>query len=270
MTGSTEPPSFSWEDTLPQFSTVEKPGRITVADPQPSENLRFFITVTFIPWVLVSAGAAFWVHGLASGDQSTWLGIIVFVGAFLPLLLTAIVADEARDTFGQRRTGIWFALTPTLAAVVVGLLGSALWFDAAFRTVVVLIAVLCAVAAAIAALMARWGIRYTRRRQAWMASLRRHGVRSSGVLRQVQFRTRWTDGNPEFTVTVDFDGRHGRRTVTANMLARPEQVPLAGSALIVFSMPHDVGSDVLIELDPEHPPKFDRDPDRRSRKPTGN
>ncbi|WP_166904369.1 hypothetical protein [Mycobacterium sp. DL440] len=262
--------SSTWESTLPCFSTVEKHGRITVPVTQPSETLRFFAVLTFLLSIPIAAGAAFWIHSMPSHEPSTWLGIAAIMGSYLPAFLASIVADEARDTFGQRRTGNWIALIPALSGVAVGLLGAAVWFRDFTGGVLALVSVLCSTSAALATVAAWRGVRYTRRRQDRFTALRRHGVRSPGELRNVEFRKRWTADDPQFTVTVAFEAPTGRRVVRANMVAHHSRVPLAGARVVVFSAPHDTGDDVLIELDPTDPPKLDRDPSGRYRKPSGN
>ncbi|AJR30074.1 hypothetical protein [Mycolicibacterium fortuitum] len=269
MTGDTTQ-SATWQNTLPHFSTVEKHGHITMPVPQPSETLRFFAVVTFILWIPVAVGAAFWIHSMQTQDPSIWIGIAAIVGSFLPAILSGIVADEARDTFGQRSTGNRVALIPALAGVAVGLLGSAVWISGGIGGVLALVSMACSAGAALATVAAWQGIRYTRRRRDWLVNLRRHGVRSPGELRNVEFKQRWTADDPQFTVTVAFESPTGRRVVTANMVAHHARVPLAGSRVVVFSAPHDMSDDVLIELDPDDPPKFDRDPSGRYRKPSGN
>lgn len=269
MTGETVQQPGNWEGTLPHFSTVEKHGAITVPITRPSETLRFFAVLTFVLWTFVAVGAAFWGHSMQTDNPSPWLGFATVVGSFLPAILASIVADEARDTFGQRRIGNWIALIPTLSGVAVGLLGAAVWFGDFSGGVIALASVACSAGAAIATLTAWRGMRYIRRRQDWLARLRRHGVRSAGELRNVKFLKRWTADDPQFTVTVAFESPTGRRVVTANMVADHARVPLAGSHVLVFSAPHDTGNDVLIELDPANPPAFDRDPGGRYRKPSG-
>lgn len=262
--------SSIWESTLPHFSTVEKHGRITVPITQPSETLWFFTALTFVLWIPIAVGAAFWIHSMQSHEPSIWLGLAAIVGSFVPAILATIVADEARDTFGQRSTANRVAVIPALAGAAVGLLGAALWIRGVTGGALALAGVVCSAGAALASLAAWRGVRYTRRRQDWLAALRRHGARSPGELRNVEFLTRWTGDNPEFIVTVAFEGPTGRRVVRANMVADHSRVPLAGSRVIVFSAPHDTDDDVLIELDPANPPKFDRDPSGRYRKPSGN
>lgn len=269
MTSDTAPQPGSWESTLPHFSTVETHGEITVPITHPSETLRFFAGLTFVLWALVAVGAAFWCHRMQTHDPSPWLGFATILGSFLPAILSTIVADEARDTFGQRRTGNWIALIPTLSGIAVGLLGAAVWFRDFSGGVIALASAACSAGAAIATLTAWRGVRYLRRRQHWLAALRGHGVRSTGELRNVKFLNRWTADDPQFTVKVAFDAPTGRRVVTANMVADHARVPLAGSRVVVFSAPHDAGNDVLIELDPANPPKFDRDPGGQYRKPSG-
>lgn len=260
---------YSWENTLPHFSTVEKHGAITVPSSPASETLRFFAVLTFVLWALVAVGAAFWLRSMQTHNPSPWLGFASVVGAFLPAILAGIVADEARDTFGQRSTGNWIAWIPALSGVAVGLLGAAVWFRDFTGGVLAVLSVACSAGATVSALAAWRGIRHTRRRRDRLAALRRHGVRSQGELRNVTFLKRWTADDPQFTVTVAFDAPAGRRVVTANMVAHHNRVPLAGSRVVVFSPPHDT-DDVLIELDPANPPKFDRDPSGRYRKPSGN
>ncbi|MEX3770454.1 hypothetical protein ABFW14_26460, partial [Mycolicibacterium fortuitum] len=131
--------SATWQNTLPHFSTVEKHGHITVPVPQPSETLRFFAVVTFVLWIPVAVGAAFWIHTMQTQDPSIWIGIAAIVGSFLPAILSGIVADEARDTFGQRSTGNRVALIPALAGVAVGLLGSAVWISGGIGGVLALV-----------------------------------------------------------------------------------------------------------------------------------
>jgi hypothetical protein len=248
---------------------VEKHGGITVPICRPSETLRLFAGLTFVLWTLVAVGAAFWLHSMQTHNPSPWLGLATIVGSFLPAILATIVADEARDTFGQRRTGNWIALIPASAGVAVGLLGTAFWFRDSAGGVFALASVVCSAGAAIAALRAWQGVRYTRHRQSRLAALRGHGIRSPGELRNVEFLKRWTADDPQFTVTVAFEGPAGHRTVTANMVADHARVPLAGTRVLVFSAPHDTGDDVLVELDPANPPSFDRDPGGRYRKPSG-
>ncbi|MGV0815478.1 hypothetical protein ABQF34_26320 [Mycolicibacterium boenickei] len=268
MAGDTAHQPTTWESTLPQFSTVEKHGCITVPISQPSETLRFFAVLTFVLWIPIAVGAAFWIRSMQSHSPSTWLGFAAIVGSFLPAILASIVADEARDTFGQRRTGYWIALIPVLAGIAVGLLGSAVWFRDFSGGVMALVSMVCSAGAAVATIRAWRGVRYVRRRQAWLVTLRRHGVRSPGVLRKVEFLKRWTADDPQFTVTVAFEGPAGRRVVTANMVTSPSRVPVVGTPVVVFSAPHDT-DDVHIELDPANPPRFDRDPSGHYRKPSG-
>lgn len=270
MAGDTAQQRGSWESTLPHFSTVEKHGRITVPVSEPSETLRFFAVVTFVLWVPVAFGVAFWFHSMQTDDPSPWVGVAAIVGSFLPAILATIVADEARDTYGQRSTGNRVAVIPVLAGVAVGLLGAALRFRDFAGGVVALVSVVCSAGAALATVSAWRGVRYARRRQAWLVAVRRNGVRSTGVLRKVEFLKRWTDDDPEFTVTVEFDSPAGGRVVTANMVAHHSRVPRPGSHVVVFSAPDDPGDDVHIELDPAGPPMFDRDPSGRYRKPSGN
>ncbi|OMB98500.1 hypothetical protein A5733_07795 [Mycobacterium sp. NS-7484] len=270
MSGDTAPQADTWDGTLPHFSTVEKHGQITVPVTRPSETLRFFAVLTFILWIPIAVGAALWIRGMQTHNPSTWLGIAAIVGSFLPVIMAGIVADEARDTFGQRSTGNRVAVIPSLTGIAVGLLGAALWFRDFSAGVMALVSVVFALGAAIVTVTAWQGIRYTRRRQRWLVSLRRHGVRSPGELRNVTFLKRWTADDPQFTVTIAFEAPTGRRVVTASMVAHHSRVPLAGSAVVVFSAPHDAGDDVLIELDPAKPPKYDRDPTGSYRKPTGN
>ena len=97
MTADTAQQSGSWESTLPHFSTVENHGGITVPVGRPSETLRFFAGLTFVLWVLIAVGAAFWIHGMQTHDPSPWLGVATIVGSFLPAILSTIVADEARE-----------------------------------------------------------------------------------------------------------------------------------------------------------------------------
>ncbi len=271
MAGDTAPQPTGWESTFPHFSTVEKHGRITVAHTRPSTTLTFFAVLTFVLWVPIAAGAAFWCHSLSqhTSRNAMWLGTAVILGSFIPIMLASIVAGEARETYGQRSTGNRVAVVPALAGIAVGLLGAALWFGGIAGGVLALASVVSSAGAAIAVAMAIRGVRYTRRRREWLTSLRAHGVRAEGQLRNVEFLKRWTGEDPEFTVTVAFDAPTGCRVVTANMVAEHSRVPLAGSRVIVFSAPHDTGDDVLIELDPADPPKFDRDPGGRYRKPSG-
>ncbi|SEQ28878.1 hypothetical protein SAMN04488583_2222 [Mycobacterium sp. 88mf] len=270
MTGNTAQQPGSWESTLPHFSTMEKHGGITVPICRPSETLRFFAGLSFVLWAVVAVGAGFWFHSMRTHDPSPWLGVATIVGSFVPAILATIVADEARDTFGQRRTGNWIALIPVLSGVAVGLLGAAVWFRDFGSGVIALASVVCSAGAVIATLTAWRGARYIRRRQDRLAALRGHGVRSAGELRNLKFLKRWTADDPQFTVTVAFEGPTGHRVVTANMVADHARVPLAGSPVVVFTAPHDTGDDVLIELDPANPPQFDPDPGGRYRKPSGN
>lgn len=269
MTADTAQQPGGWESTLPHFSTVEKHGEITVPICRPSPTLRFFAGLTFVLWALVAVGAAFWCHSMQTHDPSPWLGFATILGSFLPAILSTIVADEARDTFGQRRIGNWIALIPTLSGAAVGLLSAALWFRDFSGGVLALVSVVCSAGAAIATLTAWRKLRHVRQRRDWLTALRDHGVRSTGELRNVKFLKRWTADDPQFTVTVAFESATGRRVVTANMVAVHARVPLAGSRVVVFSAPHGTGDDVLIELDPANPPKFDRDPSGQYRKPSG-
>ncbi|MGV0889729.1 hypothetical protein ABQF45_09825, partial [Mycolicibacterium sp. XJ766] len=140
--------SSIWESTLPHFSTVEKHGHITVPVARPSETLRFFAVLTFILWVPVAVGAAFWIHSMQTHNPSTWLGLAAIVGSFLPAILAGILADEALDTFGQRSTANRVAVIPALTGVAVGLLGAALWIGGVTGGVLALVSVVCSAAAA--------------------------------------------------------------------------------------------------------------------------
>ncbi|NKZ09553.1 hypothetical protein HGA11_01060 [Mycolicibacterium septicum DSM 44393] len=270
MTGDTAQPPGTWESTLPHFSTVEKHGGITVPICRPSKTLRYFAGLSFVLWVVVGVGAGFWFRSMQTHHPSPWLGVATIIGSFLPAILATIVADEARDTFGQRRTGNWIAVIPALSGVAVGLLGAAVWFRDFSSGAIALASVVCSAGAVTATVTAWRGVRYIRRRQDRLAALRGHGFRSAGELCTLTFLKRWTADDPQFTVTVAFEGPTGHRVVTANMVADHTRVPLAGSPVVVFTAPHDTGDDVLIELDPANPPRFDRDPGGRYRKPSGN
>ncbi|MBU9764735.1 hypothetical protein FR943_12860 [Mycobacterium sp. TNTM28] len=270
MVADGAPQAHSREYSLPRFSTVEKHGRITVPVSEPSETLRLFAVLSFVLWMVVTVWAAFCFHALSHPPPPPpWQFMAMLLATFAPAIVTDILADEARRTFGQHRTGTQIALLTALAGVAFGLLEAALWLRGTTGGILALLSIGCTAVAAIATGAAWRGIRYTRARQDRLAALRRHGVRSPGELRNVNFLDRWTADDPQFSVTVAFESPTGRRAVTANMIAHHSRVPLPGAAVVVFSAPRDASDDVLIELDPDRPARLDRDPSRRYRKPTG-
>lgn len=266
---STRAEALTWEDTTPHFSVREKRARITALPLEAPGMLGFMTVLTFVLWVPATASGAIFFSAASQGSVTWWHGALAVLYSFLPAILTGITSDEARDRFGQRTTGTRVAVIPAFAGCGVGLAGAALWVGGFGGLVLGLAGLACAVGAGLAAVAGWWGIRYVRRRQAWIMSLRQHGTRSSGVLRDVTFLKCWSSGQPQFSVIVEYATESGRHRVTANMSTATKRVPRPGAAAIVTRAPHDEGGEPLIELDYATQPKFDRDSAKYSQ-PSGN
>ncbi|MHC9293620.1 hypothetical protein ACRCUN_14190 [Mycobacterium sp. LTG2003] len=250
----------AWEDTLPHFSVSEKGNRITAPPVDAPGMLGLFAVVTFVLWIPSGAGAALFFYGVSEHNPpAVWQWIATVLYTFLPGLLIGLTADEARDRFGQRTTANRIAAIPAFSGVGVGVLIVALWVGGFSGGIIALTSVACWAGAMIATMSAWAGIRYTRRRHAWMASMRHYGSRQPGVLREVTFLERWSDSRPLFTVVVEFATESGAQRVTANMVTATKRVPRPGAAVIVTRAPHDPHCEVLIELDFAKQPQFDRD-----------
>ncbi|MCV7289396.1 hypothetical protein H7J87_29110 [Mycolicibacterium wolinskyi] len=251
--------SPAWEDTLPHFSVSEKGNRITAPPLDAPGMLGFFAVVTFVLWIPSGAGAALFFYGVREQNPpAVWQWVASVLYTFLPGLLIGLTADQARDRFGQRTTANRIAAIPAFSGVGVGLLIVALWVGGFDGGIIALASVACWAGAAIATTSAWAGIRYTRRRQAWMASMRQYGIRTPGVLRDVTFLERWSDSRPLFTVVVEFAAESGAQRVTANMVTTTRRVPRPGAAVVVTRAPHDPHGEVLIEFDFTKEPEFDR------------
>ncbi|MGV0834248.1 hypothetical protein [Mycolicibacterium thermoresistibile] len=250
----------TWDDTLPHFSVSEKGDRIT-AEPLDAEGIIGIAAVlAFVSWLPVSAGAAlFFHHASLGGNPTKWHYALVVLYAFLPMILTDLTVDEARDRFGRRSTAKPIAATIMLTGLTVGFLLARWWTDGRSDGWITVAAAACLLGAVLAALASWWSLRYTRRRQVWMASLRRNGVRTSGRLREVTFLRQWADSRPLFRVVVEYRGAFGPRTLTANMITTERRVPRPNAAVVVTYSPHDPTAEPLIELDHTSDPAFDPD-----------
>lgn len=249
-----------WEDTLPHFSTSEKGNRITALPLNSPGMLGFITIVTFALWVPASAAGTLFFHNAIrpeSGAPEAWQGILIVLYSFLPCILIGTTSDEARDRFGQRKTANRVAAIPAFAGVAVGLLIAGLWVGGFRGGIIALASVLCSLGAGGATLAAWAGIRKTRRRQAWISSMRHYGKRSPGVLRGVDFLQKWSRSDPQFTVIVEFTGESGPQRINANMTTTTCRVPQPGSPVVVTLAPDDPHGEVLIELDYTNTPEFD-------------
>lgn len=255
MTDQPAPQAPTWDETVPHFSTTEKGDRITTAPLEGPGMLGFIAMATLVLWAPASAGVALFFNGASDGDVVGWHYMMVLLYAFLPCILTGITADEARDRFGQKSTGIKVALIPAFAGTATGLLAAAIWVGGAAGAYIAVGSVVCSLGAVVATILAGIGIRYTRKRQARMTSLRRNGHRSPGVLREVRFLKKWSGGNPRFKVIAEFTGESGLQLVHANMITTTRRVPRTGAAVVVSWFPAD--PDVHIELDYTKDPRFD-------------
>lgn len=260
MTGettTTPPEAHTWEDTMPHFSVSEKGNRITAPPLNAPGMLGFVAVVTFVLWIPSGAGAALFFWGVSEHNPpAVWQWIVTVLYTFLPALLIDLTSDEARDRIGQRATANRVAAIPAFAGGAVGLLIAALWVGGFSGGIIALASVVSSMGAAIATVTAWAGLRYARRRQTWMASMHHNGMRIPGVLREVTFLQKWSGGNPQFRVTVEFVGQPGPVSVTANMVTTKRRVPLRGTAVVVTRALDDRHSEVLIELADN--PEFDR------------
>lgn len=246
---------MTWEDTLPHFSVSEQGSRIT-APPLAAPGMFGFVAVlTFLLWIPVSVTGTLLFHGFSEhAEPAVWRATLLTVYLFVPVIMLEITSDEARNRIGQPATAHRVAAIPALGGVGTGLLIAAWWTGMAL----VPAGVACWAGAGLAALAAWRGVRYTRRRQAWMAALRAGGTRRPGVLRDVTFRRRWAGSRPQFTVEVEYSAASGPQRVTANMTTIASRVPRPGTAVVVICSPHDPAAEVLVELD-DADPDFDLD-----------
>ncbi|GFG51933.1 hypothetical protein CQY20_25580 [Mycolicibacterium agri] len=251
----------TWEDTPPHFSISEKGNRITASPLEAPNMLGFLIGVSFVLWAPAATAGTLYFHSASQGADVAWfwVGALILLYTFVPAVITDLTSDEARDRIGQRATANRIAAIPMIAGLGVGLAIAAVWVDGAVGAMIAAASVASSIAAAAVAVAALWGIRYTRKRHAWMAWLRRHGTRSPGVLREVKFLRRWGAGQPQFRVVVEYATAAGPRWVTANMTTTTRRVPKPGAAVVVTSQPHDSTAEPLIEFDYTREPEFDRD-----------
>lgn len=252
---STQAPS--WEDTTPHFSVSEKGDRITAPPVDTPGMLGFTAVVTFVLWIPASAAGALFFPGASQGNGARWVFALVVLYAFLPAVLTDLTVDEARDRFEQRTTAKRIAAIPTLAGITAGLLIAAFWTDGSHQRWLAAVSIGCMVGTQIAILTAWSGTRYTGRRLAWMVSMRCHGRRTPGHLREVTFLRKWANSDPQFRVIVEFAGDSGPQWVEANMTTTTHRVPLPGTAVVVTRLPHKPATEPLIELDFAAGPEFD-------------
>ncbi|MBU8810163.1 hypothetical protein [Mycolicibacterium goodii] len=247
-----------WDEHLPHFSTHEKGDRITTLPFGPS-LLTFFAVVSGLLYVPAGVGGVLFFNSLRQHTSQFiwWLGVLYILYTFLPLLVSGIVTDEATKVVGQRWTAKRIATVPALAGTGLGILGAAIWIGGPTGGWVALAAAACGVIAAIVTLCAWRGIRYTRKRHAWISWMQQYGTRTTGFLREVKFLSRWIDGKPVFTVVVEFPTEHGAQRVTASMVTTTRRVPRAGTAMVVTHRPGTTGADVLIDLDHTRQPRFD-------------
>ncbi|MCV7279193.1 hypothetical protein H7J88_05985 [Mycolicibacterium flavescens] len=249
-----------WEDSMPHFSVREKGDRITAMPLAASGMLSFFAVATFLLWVPTGAVGTLLAYRVSRQIVDPWwmmAGAALYT--FLPLTVTSITTDEARNAFGQRATAKRISATPAFAGLGAGILAAAVWAGGITGAVLAIVGAGCGIAAAVSMLAAWKGIRDTRARLAWMAWLRRHGQRAPGVLREVRFLKKWSDENPLFTVVVEFATERGPQRITANMVTTRHRVPRNDSAVVITRVPGDPGAEVLIDLDPTGRPRFDPD-----------
>lgn len=249
----------TWEDTLPHFSVTEKGDRITAAPLDAEGVFGLVATLTFVAWVPVSVGSALFFDGASRGDVTSWHYVVVIFYSFLPMLLTDLTVDEGRDRFGRRSTARSVAAIPMFTGLAVGFLIAWVWTGGSRGGWVGAVTALCAAAAVAATVAAWWRIGYTRRRQVWMASLRRDGQRVPGLLREVTFLRQWADSNPLFRVVVEYTGSTGPQVVTANMVTTTRRVPRPGVPVLVTYSSQDPAAEPLIELDHTADLQFDPD-----------
>lgn len=249
-----------WDDHLPHFSTREKGDRITTL-PSGSSMLTYFAAVSGVLYVPAGVGGVLFFNSLHQRDSQFiwWLGALYIFYTFLPLMVSAVVTDEATKVVGQRWTAKRIATVPAFAGTGLGILGAAIWVGGPTGGWISLLAAACGVVAAIVSLTAWRGIRDARKRQAWISWMQQYGTRTPGFLREVKFLKKWIDENPVFTVVVEYPTEHGAQRVTASMVTTTRRVPRGGTAMVVTRTPGTTGDDVLIDLDPTQEPRFDTD-----------
>ncbi|MGB3473551.1 MAG: hypothetical protein WBA69_02070 [Mycobacterium sp.] len=259
-----------WEDTLPHFAVREAGSRITAPPLETSGSLGFMAVVGWALWATASAAAALYFNALGERDgPAWWVGFLVIVYLFLPPIISDVTAAEARDQFGQLATGYRLAAVPALSGIAAGLVVAGLRAGGFRCGVMATAGGVFLIGAGVVALATWRGIRYTRRRQAWITWMRHHGTPSPGSLRQVIFLKKWSDSNPQFRVLVEFAGPSGPQRVTANMITTSRRVPRTGTAVLVTQVPHDPAAEPLIDLDQAAGPRFYPN-HAEYEKPTGN
>lgn len=259
-----------WEDALPVFSAREKGDRITTLPSGPS-MLTGFAVLAGLLWVPAGVGGAVFYARMSHVESKDiwWLGAGSILYAFLPAVASGLVADEATKVVGQRKTATRIAMVPGFTGAGLGILGAAIWTRGPSGGWMALVAAACGVLAVIVTLIAWRGIQYTRKRQAWIGWMQQYGTRTPGFLREINFLRKWIDGNPVFTVVVEYATEHGAQHVTASMVTTTRRVPSPGTAMVVTRTPGTTGDDVLVDLDHTQQPRFDTDSAKYS-EPTGN
>jgi hypothetical protein len=259
----------TWEDTFPHFSTHQTGSRITAQPIETDGILGFALVASFVSWAFGGVCASWFVKGVSDGTLAWWWAMLLLLYFFVPPIFTAMAADEARNTFGQKLTGTRVALIPMFAGAGLGLLLSACWTRNEFSSITTVLGLTGVACAAPTALLARAGVRRTRAQLAEIAALREHGTRSSGTLHDITFLKKWSGSDPQFQVRVKVTAGSRPRWITANMTTTHRRVPVAGSAAVVTWAPSDPTGQVLIELDPAVEPRFDPN-HARYELPTGN
>lgn len=259
----------AWEDTFPHFSTQEKGSRITAQPIETDGILGVTLAMSFVLWALGGVGASWFITGMSDGTLRWWLALSILLYFFVPPIVTGIAADEARNMFGQKRTGTRIALITVFAGVGLGLLLAACWIRSEFSALTTVLAVTSWVCAALTAALAWIGVRRTRAQLARMATLREHGTRSPGTLHDITFLRKWVGSDPQFQVRVKVTAGSRPRWIIANMTTTHRRVPVAGTAVVVTWAPDDPSGEVLIELDPAVESRFDPH-HARYELPTGN
>ncbi|MGW0180353.1 hypothetical protein [Nocardia sp. NPDC003345] len=277
---TTEPGADAVDDMFPVLSTQDRrASRMTQL--QPGRPVGRF---TGGLWARTLLAAALW--ALVAGVRcaaylelapttigSPWAFALVLIIFYVAVSSTLGLGERIRAEFGQVRlpgllasTVVWGALS--LTALAWAAADFAIEPEPAFdlrniATATSLPRELLAVAATVAGLWAVFAaIRlahafgHARSRQAMIERLRRTGARHAGVLAERDHRRSWLFGKPEFEIRVAYDDGSRKHLVPAFMRTMSTQVPVVGSAVVVFS---DEAGGIHVDLDRSSEVEYEAD-----------
>ncbi|WP_416563489.1 hypothetical protein [Nocardia testacea] len=215
-------------------------------------------------WALVfSVPCAAFLELAPTTVGSPWAFGLTLISAYVAVNTTLGLVERIRAEFGQVRlpgllasTTIWGALSLTALAWLAA--GFATEPEPAFdlrhiatatslpRELLALLAATAGIWAVSAAIRLAHAFGHARSRQQTIERLRRTGTRHAGALAERDHRGSWLFDKPEFRIQIAYDDHGRQRLVPAFMRTRSTQVPVVGSAVVIFT---DEADGIHIDLD---------------------